>query len=342
MTLEPCVNLRTLGYRVTGVQRYLLGLLPYMPPELNSVKPSRPLQGLKGHLWEQFYLPTKLGRRLLWSPGNTGPIGITRQVLTVHDMASLDHPEWFQRKFALWYAALLPRLIRQVRAIITVSRFSKERIVRLTGVEPQRVQVILNGVDRRFRPADLKRVKQVRAEFNLTSPYILFVGSLEPRKNLKNLLEAWRLSGFEGATLVVVGASGHMFASLGFNSIPQGVRLLGATQDDVLPALYSGAAGFVYPSLYEGFGLPPLEAMGCGCPVAVSDIPAHREICGETAMYFDPFSPEDISSKLDALLRLDPAKRTSLIERGLQRASGYTWENSASETWRVLEEAAGK
>jgi hypothetical protein len=117
------------------------------------------IAGIKGHLWEQVYLPTQLQRRLLWSPGNTGPVGVRRQVLTVHDMASLDHPEWFERKFALWYAALLPRLIRNVRAIITVSHFSRERIVRLTGVKPERVHVIFNGVDRRFRPAEPKIVK---------------------------------------------------------------------------------------------------------------------------------------------------------------------------------------
>src|SRR5207237_288418 len=150
MTAQTCVNLRTLGYRVTGVQRYLLSLLPHMPSELASVRPSQPLQGIKGHLWEQLYLPTQLQRRLLWSPGNTGPVGVTRQVLTVHDVASLDHPEWFEPKFALWYRALLPRLIRKVRAIITVSHFSKDRIVRLTGVEPERIQVISNGVDPRF------------------------------------------------------------------------------------------------------------------------------------------------------------------------------------------------
>jgi glycosyltransferase involved in cell wall biosynthesis len=342
MTLELCVNLRTLGYRVTGVQRYLLGLLPYMPLPLVSIKPSRALQGIKGHLWEQFYLPTQLRQRLLWSPGNTGPISVTRQVLTVHDMASLDHPEWFEGKFALWYAALLPRLIRKVRAIITVSEFSKERILRLTGVEPERVHVIFNGVDQRFRPVDPKRVQQVRTDFDLTTPYILFVGSLEPRKNLRKMLEAWRLGGFDGATLAVVGASGHMFSGLGFNSIPNGVRLLGSAEDNVLPALYSGAAGFVYPSLYEGFGLPPLEAMASGSPVAVSDIPAHREICGQVAMYFDPSSPQDISGKLDALLRLDPTTRASLVECGLGRAATYRWENSASETWRVLEDAARK
>src|ERR1700746_4195247 len=181
MALAPCVNLRTLGYRITGVQRYLLGLLPHMPSELDSIKPSRASQGMKGHLWEQVYLPAQLQGRLLWSPGNTGPIGVSRQVLTVHDMATLDHPEWFERKFALWYSAMLPRLIRNVRAIITVSQFSKERIVQLTGVKPERVNVIFNGVDRRFQRVDPKTVKEATTSLGLTDPYLLFVGSIEPR-----------------------------------------------------------------------------------------------------------------------------------------------------------------
>ena len=336
MILEPCVNLRTLGYRVTGVQRYLLSLLPCMPAELGSVRPPRPLQGIKGHLWEQLYLPTQLHRRLLWSPGNTGPIGVSQQVLTVHDLSTLDHPEWFERRFALWYGALLPRLIRKVRAIITVSHFSKERIVRFTSVDPDRVHVIYNGVDRRFRPANPKSIKRVLADFDLDRPYVLFVGSLEPRKNLRILLEAWQLGSFDGATLAVVGAAGRQFSRCEFDLIPKGVRLLGSIGDDVLPALYSAAAGFVYPSIYEGFGLPPLEAMACGCPVAVSNIPAHREVCGEAARYFDPFSPEDVSSKLQWLLRLHSADRASVRERGLDRAARYTWQSAASDTWRLL------
>ena len=340
MTLQPCVNLRTLGYHITGVQRYLLSLLPYMPSELDSVKPPRALQGIKGHLWEQLYLPGQLRRRLLWSPGNTGPIAVSRQVLTVHDAASLDHPEWFERKFALWYATLLPRLVRKVRAIITVSAFSKERIVRLTGVAPDRVQVISNGVDRRFHPVDTKSVEQVRRVHGLNGPYILFVGSLEPRKNLRTLLEAWRLGGFDGATLAVVGASGHLFPKLQFDAMPASVRLLGRVEDDVLPALYSGAAGFVYPSVYEGFGMPPLEAMACGCPVAVSDIPAHREVCDEAAVYFDPFDVEEISTKLRFLLHLNGASRRSLVQSGLHRATRYDWKDAASMTWRILKLAA--
>jgi glycosyltransferase involved in cell wall biosynthesis len=340
MPLEPCVNLRTLGYRTTGVQRYLRGLLPHMPGELNSIKPSQALHGIKGHVWEQLYLPTQLRHRLLWSPGNTGPVGISRQVLTVHDAAALDHPEWFERKFARWYGVLLPRLIRKVRAIITVSHFSKERIVRLSGVEPECVHVIYNGVAQRFQAADPKTIKELRAEYDLTGPYILFVGSLEPRKNLRVLLQAWRLGGFEGANLAVVGTGGHVFANLGFDTIPAGVRLLGRLEDEVLAALYSGAAGFVYPSIYEGFGLPPLEAMACGCPVAVSDIPAHREVFGGAAMYFDPFSPDDLSSRLKCLLELDVLSRASTIEEGLRHAASYGWEKAAADTWHVLQAAA--
>jgi glycosyltransferase involved in cell wall biosynthesis len=313
--------------------------LPYMPSELSSVKPPQAMQGIKGHVWEQFYLPTQLRRRLLWSPGNTGPITVSRQVLTVHDAASLDHPEWFERKFALWYNALLPRLVRKVRAIITVSHFSKERIVQLTGVDAERVHVISNGVESRFGPVDSQTVQQVRAKFELSGPYILFVGSLEPRKNLKMLLEAWQLGNFAGATLAVVGASGHLFQKMQFDSLPEGVRLLGRVEDEVLPALYSGATGFVYPSVYEGFGLPPLEAMACGCPVAVSDIPAHREVCGNRAMYFDPFSPEELSSRLDALLRLDASSSASRAEEGLRHAASYNWERAASDTWRILQVA---
>jgi glycosyltransferase involved in cell wall biosynthesis len=310
-----------------------------MPVGLESVKPTRALQGIKGHLWEQLYLPTQLRNRLLWSPGNTGPLGVSRQVLTVHDAASLDHPEWFERKFALWYGALLPRLVHKVRAIITVSHFSKERIVQLTGVDPTRVHVISNGVETRFQPADPEVVQKTKTKFGLSTPYILSVGSLEPRKNLQMLLKAWKLGSFDGATLAVVGASGHLFPRLKFDSPPAGVRLLGSIEDEELPLLYSGAAGFVYPSLYEGFGLPPLEAMACGCPVAVSDIPAHREVYGSTARYFNPSSQEELSSGLEGLLRLDNPSLASEVRGGLEHAAKFRWESAASDTWKILQTA---
>jgi glycosyltransferase involved in cell wall biosynthesis len=258
----------------------------------------------------------------------------------VHDAAALDHPEWFERKFALWYSVLLPRLIRNVRAIITVSQFSKERILQRTGVESERVEVIANGVDRRFHPTDQKTVKEATIGLGLTEPYILFVGSLEPRKNLKMLLDTWQLGNFDGATLAVAGTIGRVFQKFQTGPIPKGVRLLGRVEDDLLPMLYSGAAGFVYASIYEGFGLPPLEALACGCPVALSDIPAHREVCGKAAQYFDPFRTEDLLNKLEGLLRLDNSQRAALAEPGLRRAALYRWETAAAQTWQILEEAA--
>jgi glycosyltransferase involved in cell wall biosynthesis len=176
----------------------------------------------------------------------------------------------------------------------------------------------------------------------LTGPYILFVGSLEPRKNLKMLLKTWQKGGFDGATLAVAGATGPLFQKYDLDSIPKGVRLLGRVKDDLLPALYSGATGFVYGSIYEGFGLPPLEALACGCPIAVSDIPPHREVCGETAIYFDPFSPEDLSSRLENLLRLDRSERASLAEQGIRRAALYRWETAAAETWQILKREANR
>jgi glycosyltransferase involved in cell wall biosynthesis len=332
-----CVNLRTLGYGITGVQRYLLSLLPYLPKDLPSVKPSRALQGIKGHLWEQFYLPALAKGRLLWSPGNTGPLAVSRQVLTLHDASSLDHPEWFERKFALWYNALLPRLVRKVRAIITVSEFSKERIVALTKVEPGSVHVVLNGVEPRFCPQSPEVVADVMDRYELRSPYILYVGSLEPRKNLKMLLEAWGLGRFDGATLAVVGASGHLFANQDLGSLPEGVRLLGRLGDEDLPALYSGAAGFVFPSVYEGFGLPPLEALACACPVAASDIPVHREVLGDHALYFDPFSPEALQTSLESLVSQSPANRAARVQPGLEQAARFSWERAANQTWAILQ-----
>jgi glycosyltransferase involved in cell wall biosynthesis len=338
--LETCVNLRTLGYHITGVQRYLLSLLPHLPEELGSVRPRRALQGIKGHIWEQFYLPTQLKNRLLWSPGNTGPLGVSRQVVTVHDTSALDHPEWFERKFAIWYSALLPRLIRKVRAIITVSQFSKERILEFTRVPSERVHVVHNGVDQRFHPIDSTTVKKVTADLGLTSPYVLFVGSLEPRKNLKILLDVWRQDSFAGTTLAVVGTTGHLFQQFQLDSMPPGVRFLGRVEDDLLPALYSGAAAFVYGSIYEGFGLPPLEGLACGCPVVVSDIPPHREVCGQAAVYFDPYDRADLSHKLHEVLRLSEVERGSVANQAIQRASLYPWDTAAAKTWQILGEHA--
>jgi glycosyltransferase involved in cell wall biosynthesis len=188
---HQAVNTRTLGHFTTGVQRYLAGLLPFMGTGLRRIAPGAGFQGIKGHLWEQFILPGKVGDDLLWSPGNTGPLAVRRQVLTLHDASSLDHPEWFEAKFARWYGWLLPKLARKAARIITVSEDARRRIVDRLRLPESKVIAIPNGVDARFQPASAEAVANLRSKLDLPASFFLYVGSLEPRKNLALLLEAW-------------------------------------------------------------------------------------------------------------------------------------------------------
>src|SRR6267154_3859549 len=264
------VNLRSQGAGLTGVQRYSQELCARLNRGIDTVTPRRPLHGIAGHLWEQTGLPVRVATRLLWSPANTGPLAVERQVLTIHDVAPLDHPEWFESKFATWYGWMIPALARRVRCLITVSEFSKRRLVLNTGIDESRVHVIPNGVSERFHPRNIDTIREVLTRLRVpTERYVLTLGSIEPRKNLSRLLEAWRISAPrlpDDVWLVIAGAQGkgHIFAMTQLGEIPLRVYSTGFVQDEDLPALYSGAMAMVYPSIYEGFGLPVLEAMAAG------------------------------------------------------------------------------
>jgi len=151
------------SHRPTGMQRYALELSSRFAAYLDPLVPERPLKGPSGHLWEQLYLPAAVGGRLLWSPNNTGPLAVAKQVCTIHDLIPLDHPEWFSRKFSQWYRWLLPRLAKRVRQIIAISEFTKCRIVELLGVPPEKIAVIPNGVNARFSPRPAGEMGAARA-----------------------------------------------------------------------------------------------------------------------------------------------------------------------------------
>ncbi|MGE0049293.1 MAG: glycosyltransferase family 4 protein [Acidithiobacillus sp.] len=341
------VNSRILSYPMTGVPRYLKELLQRMPESgLRQISPDLPLSGIRAHLWEQSLLPLRARGNLLWSPGNAGPLTISKQVVTIHDVVSLDHPEWLNPRFAAWYRFLTPKLARRVRRVITVSEFTKIRLLETTGISEEKIIVIPLGVDPRFAPMDQTNTSEIAKKLGLRSDhYVLSLGSLEPRKNLGRLLRAWEIVSDRLPTdiwLVVSGAKGNrmVFQDVPeLKKLPDRVFLTGRVADEDLPKLYAGAMAFAYPSVYEGFGLPPLEAMASGAPTLVGNCASLPEVVGDAAVRVDPF---DIEAIAEGLLRLleDDTMRTKLRANGLKRVAQFNWERTAAQTWQVLVEAA--
>ena len=328
---QVVVNGRFLARRVTGVERYGREILRYMGS--NSRVESTRRQGGIGHAWEQFVLPIKLnGNTILWSPANTGPLVIGDQVLTIHDLSPLEHPEWFRGSFSAWYRLFLPILAKRVRKVFAPSEYVKQKVIRHFGIE--NVTVTPNGVDPSVFHPDAKQ-----KEFDLPKCYILFVGSLEPRKNLDHLLRVWNeiKNDFKETGLIIVGVSGYVFRSLNLPHEVERVRFLGYVEDETLAGLYANATLFVLPSQDEGFGLPALEAMASGTPVIVSDGGALPEIVDEAGLIFCLSNPVGLKNALKECLS-NAKLRLELKEKGLVRAQQFSWKTTAELVWKNLNE----
>ena len=336
------LNARFRVHRITGMQRYALEISRRLSGILDSVDPPDGLRGPAGHVWEQVYLPVAVRGRLLWSPNNTGPLAVAHQVCTIHDLIPLEHPEWFSPQFSRWYQYLLPRLTRRAAHLIAVSEYTKQRLQELLKIDQHRISVIPNGVDVSFQPSSPERVEAMRAALGLTSGrYLLCVGSVEPRKNIGGLLAAWRLVHRqldEDISLVIAGAPGgaSVFAQTALGPLPPRVQFIGYVPDEQLPDLYSGATAFIYPSLYEGFGIPPIEAMACGVPVITSNTTSLPEVTAGAAVLVNPADPHEMAGAILELFQ-NARLRRELIPRGLARAAYYTWDQAAFLTRRVLE-----
>lgn len=332
------INIRSIhGKDLTGVQRYAIELLDRFPP-FNAVKPPPGFEsGIKGQLWDQAALPLLL-EGFLWSPANLGPILYRPQVVTVHDISAIDHPEWFDPKYVAMTRLLLPPLLKNVQHVLTVSEFSRRRIVENFNLPVSKVTAFPLAAGSRFQPLSLQEQHEQRVLHNWPERYVLSVGSLEPRKNLKVLFAAW--ASWEnrprGLKLLVAGGQGKVFSSIGFDTVPEDVILLGRVDDKHLPALYACAEVFVYPSLYEGFGLPPLEAMSCGTPVITSNVASLPEVVGNAALTIAPHDTTSLRHALEQIVR-DPQLAGDLRQQGLTRAQGFTWESTAELTWQVLQ-----
>lgn len=343
------INGRFLTQPLTGVQRYARELTCAIIEEKTPVRilvPSHtedpelceylePVGRLQGHAWEQIDLPHALRQRgtpLLLNLANLAPVNYTRQVLTLHDIAFLRFPHSFSWRFRAFYRAMIPVLLRRVRRVTTVSEFSAQEIRRsyprlLARDDPA---VIYNAVDGSFGVSS--------TPLELRKPFLLAVSSLTSQKNFGRLLAAFIDSVHEhDHDLVVVGGAGPAFQEVQYKTEAAHARvhMVGRVEDAELVALYRQASAFVFPSLYEGFGLPPLEAQACGCPVAASNIPATREILGESAVYFDP---TNIQAIRQCMLRVvsNAELRARLSDAGLRNVGRFDWRKSAQQMVSLL------
>ncbi|HEU5423624.1 MAG TPA: glycosyltransferase family 1 protein [Nitrolancea sp.] len=359
------------GFRQAGVSRYierLLAALPAAAPEDEIVVfagrgatkataafdpalrwlPSRLPTERPGVriLWEQFAAPPALARErieLVHAPVNVAPVLAGRPaVVTVHDLAFLRYPEQYpgtKQRYLRW---MTRRSVEHAARVIAVSEHTRRDLLNFYHVAPERVVVVPNGVGPEFRPGDdPAEARALRATHNLPDEFVLFVGTLQPRKNLLGLLRAWaRVE--TAAPLVIVGAPGWQYQPI-FDEVRVlgiGERVIFTGYSGDLASWYRAATVFVYPSLYEGFGLPVVEAMACGTPVVTSNVSSLPEVAGDAALMVDPTDQDALAGAIARLLE-SPELRATLRERGLARAAAFSWERTARETVAVYHSAAG-
>jgi glycosyltransferase involved in cell wall biosynthesis len=299
--------------------------LPDLRPDRYAVaRPPAALAHRAGHAWEQLVLPAQAAAqraRAILCPANLAPLAGGRIAVVLHDVAPLREPSWYSDLYVRWQRAVLPRIARRAALVITPSAFSRDEVVSLLGVAPERVAVVPGGVDQRFTPgAD---PEPARAAHGLVGrPYVLTVASRTARKNLAVLDLAARRLRERGIDLVAAGGDRPQFRD---HDDHAGVRALGHVDDALLPGLYAGAAAFVLPSLYEGFGLTALEALAAGVPVVAADRGALPEVCGDAAQLVDPTDAEAVAAALERALD-DPAPWRAA---GPPRAAPLTWDATA-------------
>ncbi len=272
-----------------------------------------------------------------------------RTVFTLHDLVFRFHPAT-HKPLNRWFLTLgMPFFLRRADAIIAVSEWTRRDAVRLYGIPEDKISVIYEGVDPRFRRQVAEQIAATRRCYGLPERYILYVGTIEPRKNLIALLEAYALLRSQHAVadscrLVFVGKKGWLyepfFRRLRELALTDQVIITGFVPDDDLPALYAGADVFVFPSIYEGFGLPVLEAMACGTPVVCSNASSLPEVAGEAALMVDAGDVAGLASAIRRVIE-DHDLRASLSARGVVQAQRFTWEETARRTLTVYEKVYG-
>jgi glycosyltransferase involved in cell wall biosynthesis len=280
----------------------------------------------RGHLWEQLDLPLYLRRQgnpLLVSLCSTAPLMYGNQIATHHDITYVRHPESYTRAFRTLYRVMTPILLMRIKALLTVSNFSKGEISQFYNYPESKIFVVPNAVSDDFQPGPPLTKQQ---------SYLLAVSSPSSHKNFSRMIEAFlTLRAQEDLQLHIVGAASEIFSDPSLQRLASSdprIHFLGRLSDTELIAQYQRATAFVFPSLYEGFGIPPLEAQACGCPVLAANAASIPEVLQASALYFDPRDVGHIASAMERILT-DLPLRQSLRRRGLNNVTRFSWEDSA-------------
>ena len=333
------INARFLTQKLTGVQRFayeisknlsvilkdrIVLIVPKSSKILSCYKRDFIIKRVgvnKGHIWEQIDLFIFLKNKknpLLLNLTNSGPILYSNQVSTVHDISFYFNKDWFPLMYRILYKFITPRLIEKSFKIITVSEFSKKTIADYFKINKNKIIVINNAVSLNIHEKNI---------VSLSEKYLLFVGAGSKRKNLKNVLKAFSEISLKGLKIKIVGlGSSYNQNNKLFNN--KNIEILNNINDEMLINLYSNAQMLIFPSFYEGFGIPPLEAMQFKCPVIASDIPVFKEVYGDAAIYVNPNSINEIKDSILKVLN-DKDLRDLLIDKGLKQCKKYNWNNSA-------------
>ena len=361
------------SYRSAGVSGYIRQLLAHLPAaapdlRLTAFTPDVDLDAdltlrrstrwdtrwpLRRILWEQAALPVLAWREqldLLHGAVNVNPaLAPCPSIVTVHDLSFMRYPQAFPPVQRVYLQSQVRRSARAARRVIAVSHATKQDVVELFGVAPERIDVVHNGVDASFCPAPAGQIEAFRRRQGLPERYVLHLGTLEPRKNLVRLVQAFAQvkaqdSGQPPVKLVLAGGKGWsydaIFAEVGRLGLEQEVIFPGYIADQELAWWYRAAAVFAYPSLMEGFGLPVLEAMACGAPTVTSTISSLPEVAGDAALLVDPSSVDALAAALQRLLA-DTALVEALRGRGQTQAARFPWSRTAQQTAAVYRCALG-
>jgi glycosyltransferase involved in cell wall biosynthesis len=358
---EIIINGRYLSQPITGVQRYahevisafddllkqnIIDRKQYkitlaVPPEVDQFPALEFIRieevgKLTNNLWEQISLPLYSKGKILFNPCNSGPVfGGRKQMITIHDASVFAVPQAYTLPFRLKHMVITFVMGKMAARIITDSEFSKSELIKYGMIKESRIEVIHLGSEHIARQPDAEENPQWKRLF--AKPYILSVGSDSKHKNIASLIKAMECLDKDEIHLIITGGQySKVFSSKAEEAKPW-LHRLGYVTDHQLKHLYENAVCFVYPSVYEGFGLPPLEAMSCGCPVLVSNAASLPEICGDAALYFDPLNPEEIGEKILLLLE-NPSEREKMILKASSHIEDFNWQKTAKMVWdRLIE-----